>query len=155
MFRFTIANHTVEIDVINGNISALKFIATNRKQDAMAANELNYCIAAETVRQMEEYFCGKRTRFDVPVLLRGTNFQMKVWEGLSKVPYGETISYSALASEIGRPEAVRAVANAVAKNPVAIIIPCHRVITKGGKLGGFAWGTDLKRELLKIEGVDI
>lgn len=155
MFRFTIANHTVEIDVIDGNISELKFIATNRKQDALAANELNYCIAAEIVRQMEEYFCGKRTRFDVPVLLRGTNFQMKVWEGLSKVPYGETISYSALASEIGRPEAVRAVANAVAKNPVAIIIPCHRVITKGGKLGGFAWGTDLKRELLKIEGIDI
>lgn len=105
----------------------------------------------EVLRQFAEYFSGKRQAFDLPYFATGTPFQLMVWEELLKIPYGETRSYWELAEAIGKPKAARAVGNALNANPVAIIIPCHRVIASGGKLGGFGGGTELKRQLLELE----
>ena len=105
----------------------------------------------EVLRQFAEYFSGKRQEFDLPYFATGTPFQLMVWEELLKIPYGETRSYWELAEAIGKPKAARAVGNALNANAVAIIIPCHRVIASGGKLGGFGGGTELKRQLLELE----
>ncbi len=107
---------------------------------------------AKIRRQLAEYFAGHRCRFDVPVLTPvATPFQRQVWQALLRVPYGRTIAYGELAARIGRPTAVRAVAAANAANPVAIIIPCHRVIAADGSLGGYAGGLQAKRILLDLE----
>ena len=102
-------------------------------------------------RQIDAYFAGHRAVFDVPLAPRGTSFQAQVWTLLQHIPYGGSTSYGALAAEMGRPSAVRAVAGAVARNPISIIIPCHRVIGASGKLTGFAAGLDRKARLLAIE----
>jgi len=107
----------------------------------------------DAVAQLFEYFSGSRRQFDLPLDLRGTAFQLAVWEKLLGVPYGETISYGELALEIGKPTAARAVGAAVGANPIPIIVPCHRVIGKTGELVGFGGGLDLKRRLLALEGV--
>lgn len=102
---------------------------------------------------LEEYFRGGRVTFDVPMDLRGTEFQMMVWGAISRVPYGGLSSYGRIAEEIGRPRAVRAVGNAVGANPLPIVIPCHRIIRADGGLGGYGGGRDLKLYLLALEGV--
>ncbi len=101
--------------------------------------------------QIEEYLAGKRTRFDIPLELIGTPFQKAVWQELRNIPYGETISYKSLAEKIKRPKAFRAVGTANGKNPLSLIIPCHRVIATDGTLGGYAWGLPLKSQLLHLE----
>ena len=101
--------------------------------------------------QLDEYFAGTRTDFDVEVDLVGTPFQVEVWQALQGIPYGETISYAELARRIGRPAAVRAVGSANGRNPVSIIVPCHRVIGADGSLTGYGWGTDRKSWLLDHE----
>ncbi len=106
---------------------------------------------APVVAQLEEYFAGRRTAFDVPVGLEGTAFQRRVWEALLAVPYGETVSYSELARRVGVPGAARAVGSANGRNPVALIVPCHRVIGADGALGGYGGGTARKRYLLGLE----
>lgn len=103
------------------------------------------------VLQVMEYLQGLRDSWNIPLKLRGTEFQKSVWHHLLSIPYGTTISYQDLAKAIGRPTAVRAVASAVAKNPVWLICPCHRVIRSNGALGGYAGGIPLKTELLKLE----
>ena len=105
----------------------------------------------QTARQLEEYFKGELTRFGVPLDLRGTPFQLKVWQALCEIPYGETRSYGQLASAVGKPTASRAVGGANGRNPVGIIVPCHRVIAASGGLGGFGSGLDYKRKLLDLE----
>lgn len=102
--------------------------------------------------QLQEYFEGSRSSFDLPLAPEGTDFQKLVWEELLKIPYGESRTYSEIAVAIGRPKASRAVGNAINKNPIAIIIPCHRVIGKDGKLRGYAGGLELKEMLLRLEG---
>ena len=102
---------------------------------------------------LAEYFAGERRDFDLPLAPAGTSFQKRVWAELVKIPYGTTCSYGALAAKIGQPNASRAVGLANGKNPIAIVIPCHRVIGSDGSLTGFAAGTDVKRVLLEIEGV--
>lgn len=104
--------------------------------------------------QLLEYFEGKRKTFDKLDLLdpKGTAFQKTVWRSLLKIPYGETSSYKEIAKTIGNPRATQAVGTAIGKNPFLIIIPCHRVIKADGSLGGFAYGREIKRKLLKIEG---
>lgn len=99
------------------------------------------------------YLNGKETDLQVPLNIYGTTFQKKVWKQLCKIPYGQTRTYTQIAEAINRPTAVRAVANAVGQNPLLIFIPCHRVIYQNGDLSGFRSGVDLKKELLKIEGV--
>lgn len=105
----------------------------------------------ECIRELDEYFNKKRKTFNVPIKLKGTLFQMKVFEVLLTIPYGTTLTYGEVASLIGNPKATRAVGNACNKNKVMIVVPCHRVIGKNGKLVGFAYGTDLKKELLELE----
>ena len=105
-----------------------------------------------TADQLRRYFEGERTGFDQPFDLPGTDFQRRVWRELLEIPYGQVISYSDLADRIGHPRAARAVGNAVGANPIPIIIPCHRVIAKHGRLGGYGGGLERKRALLAIEG---
>lgn len=103
-------------------------------------------------QQLSEYFAGRRTDFDIPLSAQGTQFQRKAWQQLRKIPYGKQISYGEQAKRIGKPKAVRAVGGANSKNPIGIIIPCHRVIGANGNLTGFAGGIDIKRRLLILEG---
>ena len=92
---------------------------------------------------------------DLPLDLRGTPFQLQVWQCLAKIPAGQTLSYSELAANVGRPRAVRAVASACGANPITLLIPCHRILAKGGGIGGYYWGADVKRALLAREGVQL
>lgn len=102
-------------------------------------------------RELNEFFAGKRRDFSEQVVLSGTSFQSRVWNELRKIPYGETISYSELARRLGNPKAIRAVATAVACNPISIILPCHRVIGSDGSLTGYAGGIPAKKLLLSLE----
>lgn len=107
-------------------------------------------------KQLDEYFAGKRKEFDIPLLFIGTDFQIKVWKTLQKIPFGEVISYQKESEMLGNPLAIRAVANANGKNKISIIVPCHRVIQKNGSLGGYGGGVKRKRYLLEeIERVKI
>lgn len=109
-------------------------------------------VLLETERQLQEYFCGKRKSFQLPLEFIGTDFQKKVWEALLTIPFGETRTYKQIAEQIDNPQSQQAVGNANNKNPIAIIAPCHRVIGASGKLVGFAGGLKNKDILLKIEG---
>jgi methylated-DNA-[protein]-cysteine S-methyltransferase len=105
----------------------------------------------EAIRQLRDYFAGRRIEFDLPLAPEGTPFQRAVWRQLQDIPYGETISYGELARRVGNPKASRAVGSANGANPIPIVIPCHRVIAAGGKLGGFGGGLPVKQALLDLE----
>ena len=105
----------------------------------------------QAVKQVLEYLSGERTRFDLPADVRATAFQLRVWKELQKIPYGETRSYGQIAAKIHRPRATRAVARACASNPVALLVPCHRVVRKNGEMGGYRWGVERKQQLLAKE----
>lgn len=111
--------------------------------------------AAEPMRalggQLDEYFRGRRTRFDLPLRLEGTPFQVAVWSALLEIPFGQTSTYRQLAERIGRPRAPRAVGGANGQNPISIVVPCHRLIGADGGLTGYGWGLDRKRSLLELE----
>lgn len=102
-------------------------------------------------KQMEEYFSGKRDHFSIPLKADGTPFQKKVWKALREIPYGKTVSYADIARRIGQPKASRAVGNANNKNPIGIIVPCHRVVGANGSLTGYAGGLGRKAFLLRLE----
>lgn len=106
-------------------------------------------------QQLDEYFSGKRQKFNIKMKLQGTEFQRIVWNELQKIPYGETRSYSDIAKFIGNKKAQRAVGLACNKNPIMIIVPCHRVISKSCGLGGFAYGNEIKQKLLNFEGCNL
>lgn len=106
---------------------------------------------ADVRQQLTEYFAGERKEFDLPLSLHGTEFQVSVLEALQEIPYGETTSYGVIAKRIGRPKAVRAVGAANGRNPIPIIVPCHRVIGSSGDLTGFGGGLDTKEALLRLE----
>src|SRR5947209_1262470 len=108
-------------------------------------------LLAEAAVQLEAYFDGKLQRFDLPLDLGGTAFQRRVWAQLIAIPYGETRSYAQVAAAIEHPSAIRAVGSANGQNPVAIIVPCHRVVRTGGALGGYGGGLEAKRALLDLE----
>jgi len=105
--------------------------------------------------QVEAYLKGNLNHFDIPLHLQGTPFQKRVWSELTKIPFGETRSYQDIAKAVGSPSASRAVGSACGKNPIPIVVPCHRVISKSGGLGGYSGGLDLKKALLEIEGSTI
>ena len=109
----------------------------------------------ECFKQLKEYFEGNRMKFDLPLDARGTEFQKKVWNELLNIPYGETKSYKDIAIAIGNEKACRAIGMANNKNPIPIIIPCHRVIGSNGKLAGYAGGLNVKEKLLNIEKIDV
>jgi methylated-DNA-[protein]-cysteine S-methyltransferase len=106
---------------------------------------------ADVRRQLREYFDGERDDFDVPLTLTGTPFQHRVWEALREIPYGETRTYGELARRVGRPSASRAVGLANGRNPIAVIVPCHRVIGSDGSLTGYGGGLERKQHLLELE----
>ena len=112
-------------------------------------------ILAETVRQLEEYFAGSRREFALELAPRGTPFQLAVWDALLAIPYGATASYADIARAVGRPNAVRAVGQANGRNPLAIVVPCHRIIGSDHSLTGYGGGIDRKRFLLALEGAAI
>ncbi|MGA2102376.1 MAG: methylated-DNA--[protein]-cysteine S-methyltransferase [Candidatus Sulfotelmatobacter sp.] len=112
-----------------------------------SSNEL-----APYTRELEEYFAGTRRAFDFPLDLRGTDFQVACWRALLAIPYGETRTYADIARAVGRPQGFRAVGMANNRNPVAIVVPCHRVIASDGTLCGYGGGLDIKRKLLELEG---
>ena len=107
---------------------------------------------AHVIRELKEYFAGKRRDFTIPLDLQGTEFQKKCWRALLKIPYGKTRTYADIARSVGCPQGFRAVGMANHDNPVPIIVPCHRVLASGGKLGGYGGGLDVKRKLLELEG---
>jgi len=127
------------------------YIVKIRVVDSIRDGVSSSLVIDECIKELDEYFNKKRTVFNVPIKQFGTEFQMKVFEVLKSIPYGHTLSYKDVAILIGKPKASRAVGNACNKNPIMIVVPCHRVIGKNGKLVGFAYGTDLKEELLELE----
>ena len=128
------------------------FVADHEKAPAPGATWVDDADAfADVTLQLDEYFAGARTAFDVAVELVGTPFQTTVWRALLDVPYGETESYGSLAARIGRPTASRAVGAANGRNPVSLIVPCHRVIGADGSMTGYGWGTERKSWLLTHE----
>jgi len=108
-------------------------------------------LSARCYAQLCEYLRGERKTFDLPLAPQGTDFQMKVWEALRTIPYGQTRSYAEIAAQVGSPKACRAVGRANHKNPISILIPCHRVVGKNGDLTGYAGGLDAKKQLLDLE----
>lgn len=110
-------------------------------------------LSREAARQLTEYAAGERQQFDLPLFPVGTPFQQRVWALLRQIPWGESCTYGQLAARLGMPGASRAVGNAVGANPIPILIPCHRVLAAGERLGGFRLGAELKRELLRLEGI--
>ncbi|MGE3758408.1 MAG: methylated-DNA--[protein]-cysteine S-methyltransferase [Pseudobdellovibrionaceae bacterium] len=112
-------------------------------------------ILDQTQQELSEYFKGRRKNFSIPLAPAGTVFQTQTWKALEKIPFGKTRSYLEQAKTMGRTKAIRAVGTANGRNPIAIIIPCHRVIGSNGKLTGYAGGLDIKETLLKLEGVSL
>lgn len=135
----------LEIELENGIVLGLKVIETCE----ILSERVGYF--SEIAKQLDEYFAGKRTSFELNIYPKGTDFQKKVWVELLKIPYGKTKSYQEIAEAIGNTNAQRSVGSACNKNPILLIIPCHRVVSKFGKLTGFACGIDRKEQLLKLE----
>lgn len=120
------------------------------------ADEPDHPILRATRQWLEDYFAGRRPDGSrIPLAPGGTDFQKRVWAELCALPYGELTTYGALARALGAPSAARAVGSAVGRNPIVLLIPCHRVLGSGGRLGGYAGGTERKRTLLRHEGVKI
>jgi methylated-DNA-[protein]-cysteine S-methyltransferase len=137
----------VGIESSNGAITRIAFHA----EGPLAAERIGGDVVWEAARQLDEYFSGDRTTFSLPIAPAGTSFQVEVWTALTKIPYGQTMSYADLARRIARPSAVRAVGAANGQNPIPIVIPCHRVIGSNGSLVGFGGGLEAKRYLLGLE----
>jgi O-6-methylguanine DNA methyltransferase len=125
----------------------LKQIAKNHDDEIIFAPKMLH----KESGQIKRYLEGKRKKFSLRIDINGSDFQIKVWHAISKVPYGKTVSYSKLAKNVKESQAFRAVANACGKNPLPIIIPCHRIVAKDGSLGGYTGGLEIKRNLLRIE----
>jgi len=136
----------IEIESVADAVTSLVFADDRRSEMVKDA------VGEEAASQIAEYFEGERREFDVPVLLKGTRFQRQVWDELLDIPFGQTVSYGDIAKAIGKPTAVRAVGAANGRNPVSIIVPCHRVIGNGGRLTGYGGGLWRKQWLLKHEG---
>ena len=132
-------------------ITGLYFSTGSKARAAESTWQRDEARLASALRQVQEYFAGKRQRFDLPLAPSATDFQSKVLDALQEIPYGEICSYKDIANAIGSPKAVRAVGTANGNNPIAIIIPCHRVIGSDGSLAGFGGGLSAKRFLLDLE----
>ncbi|GAB6010709.1 methylated-DNA--[protein]-cysteine S-methyltransferase [Viscerimonas tarda] len=136
----------LEIAETDGYITGLSIVLPAEKKE-----EKTSPVLLEAQKQLDEYFSGKRFEFDLPLKQTGTAFQQKAWEYLLTIPYGQTVSYKNEAEAIGSADACRAAGSANGKNNIAIIVPCHRVVNTGNKLGGYAYGLDVKQRLLDME----
>ena len=144
---------TVTLQANEQGLLGVWFETHTTKPEDLGIQEDSFPIFQSVKEQLERYFAGDAVQFDVPIAAKGTPFQQSVWHALTTIPYGETWSYAQLADAIGNPKAVRAVGLANGKNPVSVIVPCHRVIGKNGKLTGYAGGIERKQRLLTIEGI--
>ncbi len=137
----------------NGLLEKLHF-PNSADHTAIEENwDLNQEYFSDVQHQLKEYFAGRLQNFKVKMHLEGTDFQLKVWQELQQIPYGKTASYGQIAKQIGNPKACRAVGGANNKNPIPIIIPCHRIVGNDGSLTGFGGGLELKKNLLQLEKV--
>jgi methylated-DNA-[protein]-cysteine S-methyltransferase len=140
---------TLRLVSSDSGLRAIDFELSPPRQDSRPGA---HPVASEALRQLRAYFAGQLRRFDLPLDMQGTPFQLRVWRELRLIPYGETRSYMQVASAIGAPRAVRAVGAANGANPIPIVVPCHRVIGASGKLVGYGGGLPLKKRLLELEG---
>ena len=151
---YTIVESLVGDLIIYGTESSLMGVGFLRARDCTKERETwveRPEVFREIIGQLQGYFSGTLKRFEMPISLSGTEFQQSVYRQLINIPYGETRSYSDIAEAIGNKKAVRAVGNANSKNPIAIVVPCHRVIGRDGSLTGFAGGIEAKKILLRLE----
>lgn len=142
---------TLVADTRSGGLCGLYMDLQRHLPDAQRFGVPSPAPFGEVATQLEEYFAGTRTSFEVPLALAGTTFQQRVWAALQQIPYGQTWSYGQLAALIGNPAASRAVGMANGRNPVGIIVPCHRVVGSTGKLVGYGGGVERKQRLLALE----
>ena len=156
-------NATLSVMTISSPVGSLVLRASNKglvsidrgkaaRVKGEAKAERNVALAAS---ELAEYFAGKRRKFTVPLDLHGTPFQLQVWQTLRRIPFGKAVSYGEEARMLGKPKAARAVGSANGRNPIPIIVPCHRVVAGDGSLGGYSAGLPMKRKLLALEGVSV
>ena len=136
---------------IGENVNSITYLKTH---DTCVGEFRETDLIRKAYLQLTEYLDGERRNFDLPLEPKGTEFQRQVWKVLCEIPYGETVTYTELAEMIGNPKAIRAAGAANGKNPIYMIIPCHRVIGRDGSLTGYAGGLDIKEKLLKLEGAE-
>lgn len=146
--------------IVAGDDRGLSFLDFQRGRNAPKPGEdwtedERWPLFRDVRRQVREYFARRRTIFELPLAPRGTPFQRRVWEELTRVPYGTTLTYTELARRAGKPKAIRAAGAANGRNPISIVIPCHRVLGKDGSLTGYGGGLDVKRALLLLEGAPV
>ena len=139
------------IEITAGETGIITLYFTKKKSNLKSDSKSFPVHLKDCIRQLDEYFKGKRMTFDLPLIISGTDFQKKVWNELKKIPFGKTASYKEIALKAGNIKAVRAIGNANNKNKIAVIIPCHRVIGSVGKLSGYAGGVKRKKWLLEHE----
>jgi methylated-DNA-[protein]-cysteine S-methyltransferase len=143
-FRVASALVDLAVTVADGAVTAIRL-------HGRAARPPETPLERQVAAELGEYFAGTRSRFTFPLAPAGTEFERRVWDALQRIPYGETQTYGAIAHRLGSPHAARAVGSANHKNPIPIVIPCHRVVRTGGGLGGYGGGLELKRRLLDLE----
>ena len=143
------AIRTIYISFTSKGIKELSFKKLQHSKDY----NNNHQLSVKTKIQLEQYFLGKRKKFSCPLDLEGTSFQKSAWNVLQSIPYGKSLSYKEQAFKMNNPKAARAVGNANGKNPVPIIVPCHRVLHQSGEIGGFSAGLSYKKKLLNIEKI--
>ena len=137
--------------LLPGETPASGLMGAQAERLGAQADQAATALLATAAAQLDEYFAGRRRAFDLPLRLRGTPFQQRVWQTLLDIPYGDTVSYKDVAAHAGRPGAARAAGAAVGRNPIAVIVPCHRVVGADGSLTGYAGGLPAKRALLRLE----
>ena len=155
--EFSIAQGNVYLAATTRGLAGMWFTDQRHLPDVSAWEQVDKAsqqrVLKETQRQLQAYFAGQLRQFDIPLdLSAGTAFQQSVWQALLAIPFGKTTSYGALSSSIGKPLAVRAVGTAIGRNPIGVIVPCHRVIGADGSLTGYAGGLHRKEAFLKLEG---
>ena len=151
--EFILGSYDGKLCILDYRYRTKRESVDKRLQKALNAEyiEKDSDILVQTRKELDEYFRGERKKFDIPLLMLGSEFQKSVWKALLLIPYGQTASYLKLSKAIGNEKAVRAVANANGANAISIIIPCHRIIGSDGKLTGYAGGLPLKKKLLELE----
>ena len=149
MYKKVIDSPIGKIEIVEENEKITELNIYNKKKNNIIEKDTKLLL--ETQKQLKEYFEGKRTKFEIPLNPKGTEFMKKVWKELLKIPYGEVRTYKEIAEKVGNSKASRAVGMANNKNPIPIIIPCHRVIGSNNKLVGYALGLDMKKYLLDLE----
>ena len=146
---------TLRLTASERGLQSIEVVRGAHKKPAPLSKGPAAAIVRQAERELREYFAGRRTRFTVKLDLDGTDFQVSAWQAMRRIPFGRTISYGEQARSIGKPKAFRAVGSANGKNPIPIIVPCHRVLAGDGSLGGYSLGLAMKRKLLALEGVSV